>query len=94
MWLSEAWTGGLSTSGPPMGRRAGMAMAVQETGEGRPRQRHPFCVRARPHGPGAGALRIGQEGEFWEAVLAAHACALLENRKDSVSPGTVPKSPA
>lgn len=28
VWLSEAWTGGLSPSGSPMGRRAGMAMAV------------------------------------------------------------------
>lgn len=52
-------------------------MAVQETGEGRPRQWLLFCVWAWPRGPGAGAPPTGQEGEFREAALAVHACALV-----------------
>lgn len=74
MWLSEVWTDGLSASGPLMGHRD--RMAVQETGEGRPRQWLLFCVWAWPRGPGAGAPPTGQEGEFREAALAVHACAL------------------
>lgn len=66
---------------------------MQETGERRPRRCPPFCVWAQPHGPGAGALRGGQEGELGEAVLAAHACALSENGKDGVSPGPSTRTP-
>lgn len=66
---------------------------MQETGERRPRRRPRFCVRARPRGPGAGALRRGQEGELGEAVLAAHTCALSENGKDRVSPGPSARTP-
>lgn len=43
-WLSEVWTGGLSASGPPTGRRA--RMAVQETREGRLWRQRLFRVRA------------------------------------------------
>lgn len=91
MWLSEVWTDGLSASGPLMGHRD--RMAVQETGEGRPRQWLLFCVWAWPRGPGAGAPPTGQEGEFREVALAVHACALLENRTDSVSPRTPHRNP-
>ena len=48
----------------------------------------PVLCAGLERGPGAGALWTGQEGEFWEVVVAARACALLENRKDSVSPRT------
>lgn len=66
---------------------------MQETGERRPRRRPRFCVRVRPRGPEAGALRRGQEGELGEAVLAAHTCALSENGKDRVSPGPSARTP-